>query len=577
VGYSQTSVPISHNSPPDARPEWELILACARTRLDDLHRGRIHKLVKEPLDWVDVVATAARHDVDPLLYRHLSQEAGGAITPDTLQTLLETVRLRMNSSFQQVAQLIGLVEMFASAGMTVVPYRGPTLALWAYGSPGLRVSADLDFVLKQKDIPQAFALLIGAGYRPDIDPAVPRDARFIADGATGQYRFRAPGGCAVVELHSEKTMRYFPLSLDLDALYQRLTPVMIGGCEVRTFSLEDTLVMLSVHGAKHFWERLKWPCDVAELAQMPGGVDWDLAEHRARQMGCRRMWLLGLSLAAELLDAPLPAPVLESIRADPAVAKLGQKVKAHLLPRQGTIPSAPRRFFFRLRSHESFLQGLRQCARVAVRPTEEDWRTHRLPRWATPLYAALRPWRLLRRHGLGLRPKPVPDLAPFEPSGPEIVAKMLRLAEVRPGDLLCDLGCGDGQIVVTAAKQFGIHAIGVDIDSRRIAEARVNARRNGVEHLVEFLQQDARTVDLSLATVVTLFLEVPGLLALREKLRTELRPGTRIISRDFLIPGWPPDASEEFEVSDTGRLKYVFLWRTPQVVESAISAATERR
>jgi len=155
---------------------------------------------------------------------------------------------------------------------------------------------------------------------------------------------------------------------------------------------------------------------------------------------------------------------------------------------------------------------------------------------------------------------------------------MLRLAEVRSGDVLYDLGCGDGQIVVTAAKQFGIRAVGVDIDSRRIAEARVNARRNGVEHMVEFVRQDARTVDLSFATVVTLFLEVPGLLALREKLRTELRPGTRIVSREFFIPGWPPDASEEFEANETGRLKYVFLWRAPQAAaESAMSVGAERR
>jgi SAM-dependent methyltransferase len=575
VRYFQT-VENHQNPRPDARPEWELILACARTRLDDLQRSRIHKLIKRPLDWTDVVSTAARHGVDPLLYRHLRNEVSKCVTPDTLQTLLETVRLRMNWSFQEVTQLIALVEMFASAGVPAVPYRGPTLAIWVYGSLGLRVSADLDFVLKQKDIAQAFALLIAAGYRPEIDPAVPRDARFIASGTTGQYRFRGAGGSAAVELHSEKTLRYFPLSLDLDALCQRLRSVSIAGREVRTFSAEDTLVMLCVHGAKHFWDRLKWLCDIAELAQMPD-VDWELAERRARQMDCRRMWLLGLSLAGELLDAPLPGPVSQLIRADPTVDKLGQRVKTYLFPRQRMLPSAPRRFFFRLRSHESLVQGLRQCAQVAMRPTEEDWRSHRLPNWAAPLYAALRPWRLLRHHGLGWRGRALPDLSPFVASQPEIAAKMLRFAEVRSGDVLYDLGCGDGQIVITAAKRFGIRAVGIDIDSRRIAEARVNSRKNGVEHLVEFVQQDARSVDLSSATVVALFLEVPGVLALREKLRTELRPGTRIVSQEFLIPGWPPDASEEFVADETGRMKYLFLWRTPQAVQSAISAGVGGR
>src|SRR5687767_1028769 len=102
-----------------------------------------------------------------------------------------------------------------------------------------------------------------------------------------------------------------------------------------------------------------------------------------------------------------------------------------------------------------------------------------------PLYVILRPWRLLRTHGLGLRLKPVPDLSPFARTRADVVDRMLQFAHVRPGDVLCDLGCGDGQIVVTAAKKFGIRTIGVDIDSQRVAEARSNARRNGVAHLVE--------------------------------------------------------------------------------------------
>ena len=102
---------------------------------------------------------------------------------------------------------------------------------------------------------------------------------------------------------AEKTLRYFPAPLEWEGFRTRMEAVLVGGRSVRTFSVEDLMVLLSVHGAKHFWNRLSWICDIAELAQIPRGVDWELSEKLARRMGCRRMWLLGLSLAHEMLDA----------------------------------------------------------------------------------------------------------------------------------------------------------------------------------------------------------------------------------------------------------------------------------
>jgi len=115
------------------------------------------------------------------------------------------------------------------------------------------------------------------------------------------------------------------------------------------------------------------------------------------------MWLLGLSLAHELLEAPLPASVLASIREDTVVARLARQVQAKLFASEPDSPGAPARFLFRLRSYDNFVDGLRQCLRVATQPTEDDWRAFPLPPWATPLHAALRPLGLVKRHRLGLR------------------------------------------------------------------------------------------------------------------------------------------------------------------------------
>ena len=132
-----------------------------------------------------------------------------------------------------------------------------------------------------------------------------------------------------------------------------------------------------------------------------------------------------------------------------------------------------------------------------------------------------------------------PDVV-FVPTPPQVVDRMLDVARVGRGDVLYDLGCGDGRIVIEAAKRFGTRGVGIDIDPQRIAEARANARAAGVEHLVQFRNADLFETDFSEATVVTLYL-LPSLnLKLRPKLWKELRRGSRVVSHDFDMGDWKP-------------------------------------
>ena len=151
---------------------------------------------------------------------------------------------------------------------------------------------------------------------------------------------------------------------------------------------------------------------------------------------------------------------------------------------------------------------------------------------------------------------PAPDVI-FVPTPQEVVDKMLELAKVGKGDVLYDLGSGDGRIPVTAAKRFGIRAYGIDIDPQRIAEANENARKNGVSHLVQFRQENLFKADFSRATVVTLYL-LPDLnVKLRPRLLAELKPGTRIVSHQFDMGTWQPERKLELN----GRA--IYLWTVP--------------
>jgi SAM-dependent methyltransferase len=133
---------------------------------------------------------------------------------------------------------------------------------------------------------------------------------------------------------------------------------------------------------------------------------------------------------------------------------------------------------------------------------------------------------------------------PFVRSTPEVIDRMLELARVKPGDVVYDIGSGDGAIIIQAAKKYGVRGVGIEIDEDLVLRARNNAFKEKVDHLVEFHVQDAFTVDISPATVVTLYMLPEFNAKLRPILDRQLKPGTRVVSHDYPIEGWRPDRVE---------------------------------
>ena len=147
---------------------------------------------------------------------------------------------------------------------------------------------------------------------------------------------------------------------------------------------------------------------------------------------------------------------------------------------------------------------------------------------------------------------------PFVPTPQEVVEGMLKLANVKPGDVVYDLGCGDGRIVVTAAQKFGARGVGVDINPERIRESNENAKNAGVTDRVKFIEKSFFDADIKEATVVTLYLLSDINLRLKPKLLKELKPGSRIVSHSFDMGDWKPD--KEIEVNH----RKVYLWIVPK-------------
>lgn len=386
-------VPAKH----EVCPEKKLLLRCARTRLQPGAAEQIQKLVAQPLDWAYLLSEAAENSVTPLLEKQLCAAVPEAIPPEYLAQLKSVSRANTVRCLYMVAELIRILEVFESHGIPAIPYKGPLLAQQAYGDITLREFEDLDIILRQRDLPRAHEIILSLGYHAKFPWILSPGA--AASLVPGEYNYRAPERRTMVELHTEMTLRHFPIVPCLDDFSQRLVPVRLSGRDVQTFCAEDALPILCIHGSKDFWERISWVADISELIQAHPQLDWEAVCECAESVKAQRMLYLGLTLAGRLLGAPIPREIFESATADAAVSAVASEVEARLLSHELNPLNAAGRFHFRRRLVPGALAGWRYAIRLTVVPAEEDWMMVRLPAPLAPLYIALRPLRLLRKYG----------------------------------------------------------------------------------------------------------------------------------------------------------------------------------
>ena len=378
-------------------PEKRLLLCCARTKLPPGFAEQIRKLASLPLDWDFLSAEASRNSLRPLVARHLSACAAEIIPPQQLKRLSDAVRANTARCLVLTAELIQVMGRFGDAGISAVPYKGPVAAVQAHGDITLREFEDLDIIVRQQDMPRVNEVVTSLGYRPKFPWILSPNAGFSL--VPGEYRYLDHSRRMVVEVHTERTLRHFPIPPDLDDLSRHLVPAFLCGHEIRTFAPEDALMMLCIHGSKDFWERISWIADIAELIRACPKLDWNAVCSRADSWKARRILHLGLALASEMLDAWLPDEIGARVKQDCAARALASEVAQRLLRRDQSAFGAAERFSFRRRMVDGALAGWRYSIRLALAPAEEDWQMVRLPGALAPLYVALRPLRLLRKYG----------------------------------------------------------------------------------------------------------------------------------------------------------------------------------
>lgn len=371
--------------------EWKFLCSCASPV--PLAAEQLYALAAN-LDWDLTLELAAEHSVLGVVAMRLKKIDFAGIPGDAREKLQSRMRSQHLFTLSMTAELFRILEEFGQAGIETILVKGPLVSLLAYGDSAVRSYVDLDLLVRHEVILPASQIMTALGFEADV----PEEA-IRAGKIPGEYLFKRPGTQQIVELHTEKTFRYYPRPMRIADLYARQRRMPLDGREVPALSLEDELVLNCIHGAKHFWERLMWPADVAAIVARHPEIVWERARKAAEDVGAGRMLRAGLLLAESLLGVPVPAAMAASANADGVAKDLVRQIKSWL-PGAGYAPPALRqRAMFRLKMGGGAFAGMAYLLRLSLSPTEEDWIEGKEERGSKVWEAIKRPFRLIRKYG----------------------------------------------------------------------------------------------------------------------------------------------------------------------------------
>jgi Uncharacterised nucleotidyltransferase len=426
--------------------EFDLLVACCADSSGQEHSDRIRRILERPLDWERMLHLADHHRVVPQVYSVLAA-LPHLVPAQPLHALRWRYQDNARKALWFTAELQRILSHLESAGIQALPFKGPVLAKTLYGDVARRQFSDLDILILPEDVLKAKAALRALGYACSPELRQQEEPAYIASGCG--YVFHSPAGRNLLDLQWRIVPRFYSIDFDVAGFLERASEISLEtqemehgrprpsrcvtsamrsreaalehsprrepwveseipsspsgakdplrldlGCGMRTLCVEDLLLVLCVHAAKHVWVQLSWLCDIAQLIRSQQ-LDWNTIQDEAKHLGIERIVTLNLLLAHRLLGAP---PQIQTIlRHDTSATILADEIQSII--ERGTHYDTETIPYFRLmmRLRERWQDRAHFLWRLVFTPSVSEWKAVRLPKPLQPLYRVVRLSRLAKR------------------------------------------------------------------------------------------------------------------------------------------------------------------------------------
>src|SRR5580700_7563406 len=294
--------------------EIQLLLACSSPCLSRAGADRLKTLVTEKINWADLIRIAAPHGLLPLLHRNLRLVCEDRVPPRTLEQLRRYHESVARRNAIHAGELFNLVDLLEANHIPAIPFKGPTLGLFAYGDLSLREFTDLDIIVHESDLWRTWDVLTRHGYVPEGgEDALAERKPLPLEGKHLAFKCK---NRLTLEIHWRFNEKSFGSQLEPADVWSSVRSSTISGRSLQVIPPEQMLVLLSIHLASHLWRRLNWICDITAIVNSKPDIDWELLLRTARRVRCERILSVSLLLSKNLLGSSLPRHVEERFGKD---------------------------------------------------------------------------------------------------------------------------------------------------------------------------------------------------------------------------------------------------------------------
>lgn len=374
-------------------PEIELIIACARTQLTPETQAAIKDNIGKINDWQKVISLAAFHRVTALLYINLKKTCLDSVPHEIINQLKKIYKDNAVWNFSTSITLLKIIDLFKKKNIQAIPFKGPVIAEKAYGDLNLRSFGDLDILVKKNDVIAAQDLLIQYGYKAEFTLSPKHEQKYLEH--ENSFSFYHKNNLSI-DLHWEITGRYLLRHIYFESFENRLQTTSFLEKKIVCIPDDIMLVYLCVHGTSHCWDKLEWLCCFVELVKKQDEKTILSVFSLAKKMGARRIFLLGLYLGQNILNAEYPEQITKTIVFDQGIVKCANIIKKQIF-KQKTYSDGDASWRFspvHILIRDSYFDRLRYLIYLCTMPTIKEWTKYPMPYWLTPLYHLIRPLRL---------------------------------------------------------------------------------------------------------------------------------------------------------------------------------------